>query len=118
MRDCCRGCHFLTKYTSAHGPRPWDEEDRFICRPKGQRDIDKFPEENRRHLRIYKVGCYKNEWERAYDEFANGFSRQSLKEEILKKRERTGKCNFGEYHAGMTFPDAEDLARVRRDDRH
>ena len=121
MTDCCRDCHFLTKYTAAYGPQPWDQEDRDLCRPKGNRDnvyLARIPEENRSAFKIYSVGCGKSEWERAYDEFANGSSRQSLKEEILKKRERTGKCDFGEYLEGMTSPDAEDLSRVRRDAIH
>jgi len=121
MKHCCRNCHFLKKDTSAYGTQSWDKEDRDLCRPKGHRGniyLTGIPEENRSAFKIYKVGCHKGEWERPYDELANGFSRQSLKDEILKKRERTGKCNFGEYHTEMTFPDAEDLSRVRHDDRH
>lgn len=112
MRHCCKNCHFLTKYTSAHGPRPWDKEDRLLWRPKGQRDIDKFPEENRSSLRIYKVGCYRGEWESTYNE---GFSRQSLKEEIWRNRE--GECSFVEYPAGKTFPEAIERYREKEERR-
>ena len=122
MKHCCRNCHFLKKDTSAYGTQSWDKEDRdYMSAKRSQRQRIPRPGFLRKTVaafKISKVGCHKGEWERPYDELANGFSRQSLKDEILKKRERTGKCNFGEYHAGMTFPDAEDIFRVSRDIRH
>jgi len=118
-RHCCRRCQFLTKNISAYGTQPWDKEDRVFCWPEGNRDkiyLSGIPEENRGYFKVYKVGCYKNEWERHYDDLAGGSSRQSLKEEILRNRE--GQCFFVEYPAGRTFPEAEERFRVSRDTRH
>ena len=115
MTDCCRDCHFLTKHTSAYGIQSWDKEDRDLCRPKSNINNPAIPEENRRFFKIYKVGCYKNEWERSYDEFADGSSRQSLKEEILRDRE--GQCFFVEYPAGTTFPEALERYHDRNEKR-
>lgn len=114
MRNCCIDCHFLAKHTTAYGVQPWDKEDRLLWQPKGNRDdeyLANIPAENRSVFRVYKVGCYRDEWDSPYE----GFTKQSLKEEILKKRERTVKCNFGDYQEGMSFPDAEDLFRVSRE---
>ena len=115
MTDRCRDCHFLTKYTTAYDPSPWDKEDRLFCHPKGNRDneyLTKIPEENRSYFKVYKVGCYRDEWESAYDE---GFSRQSIKEEIWMNRE--GQCSFVEYPAGKTFPEALERYREREERR-
>lgn len=114
MRNYCIDCHFLVKHTTAYGVQPWDKEDRLLWQPKGNRDdeyLANIPAENRSVFRVYKVGCYRDEWDSPYE----GFTKQSLKEEILKKRERTVKCNFGDYQEGMSFPDAEDLFRVSRE---
>ena len=117
MKHCCRNCHFLTKYTSVYGTHTWDRKDRALCRPIGNRNIDEVSEENRLHFRITTVGCYyKENWERPYNELANGSSRYSLKEKIL--RNRKGQCDFIEYPAGHTFPEAEERYRrkeARRD---
>lgn len=78
MRHCCLKCHFLLKYTTARGREPWDETDRLFWRPKGHRDDEDFakiPVENRSAYRVYKVGCYKDEWNSPYA----GFTRQPLK---------------------------------------
>lgn len=117
MRHCCLKCHFLAKHTTAYGVQSWDDKDRLYWRPKGNRDneyLTNIPEEHRGKFRVYKVGCQRDEWDSPYNE---NFSSQSLKEEILKKRERTGKCNFGEYKKakGMSFPAAEDLFRESRE---
>jgi len=111
-RHCCRRCHFLTKNTSAYGTQPWDKEDRVFCWPEGNRDkiyLSGIPEENRSAFKVYQVGCREKEWESVYDEFANGPSRQSLKEKILRSRE--GQCFFVKYRPGISFPDALELQR-------
>ena len=115
MTDRCRDCHFLTKYTTAYGPSPWDKEDRLLCQPKGKRDneyLTRIPEENRGYFKVYKVGCYRGEWESAYDE---KFSRQSLKEELWMNRE--GQCSFVNYPAGKTFPEALERYREKEERR-
>ena len=113
MRHSCRNCHFLAKYTTAYGVQPWDEEDRLLWRPKGNRDNEtRIPEENRSYFKVYKVGCYRDEWDSPYNE---GFSRQSLKEEIWRNRE--GQCSFVEYPAGKTFPEAIERYREKKERR-
>lgn len=113
MRHSCRNCHFLAKYTTAYGIQPWDEEDRLLWRPKGNRGSEpSIPEENRSYFKVFRVGCYRDVWDSPYNE---GFSRQSLKEEIWRNRE--GQCSFVEYPAGKTFPDALERYREKEERR-
>lgn len=118
-KHCCRNCHFLTKTTSAYDTQTWDKEDRALCWPEGKRDrayLANIPEENRRYYKVYKVGCYKNEWERNSDELVGGSSRQSLKKEILSNRK--GQCFFVEYRAGEKCPEAEKRFLASREAGH
>ena len=116
MKHCCRNCHFLLKVSAAYSDISWDQEDRDECWPRYNRTNDPNKAKQYNLYNIYKVGCYKSIWSEAYDECGNGASKQSLKKEIL--RNRAEQCFFVEYHAGMPYPIAEELFKVKYDTRH
>ena len=97
-KKCCRNCHFLTK---SHVARDnvyrgsWDGNEReqlFVPEP-------------------YTSECARGIWSTAIE--PNLFF--DLKDILLENRKDN--CFFIEYHEGMSFQAAEELHRIRNDNR-
>ena len=97
LKKCCRNCHFLAKTAAAPDRRrfSWD---------KKEREELEIPDH-------YTAECGKGIWNTAID--PNLKSRLS---EILSE-DRKDNCFFIENHPGMSFSAAEELHRIRNDNR-
>lgn len=96
-KKCCKNCHFLTKTTPSPGRNrfSWDAN---------EREELEVPEH-------YTSECRKGIWSTGIDPHLN--SRLS---EILLE-DRKDNCFYIEYHPGMSFGAAEELHRIRNDNR-
>ena len=101
MKPCCKNCHFLTKdHIWRNGEvrsGSWDTEERENLRLAVEED--------------HRARCYKNVWNTGIDPTL----KDKLKEVLLK--DRKDDCFFFEVHPGMSSPAADELFRIRNDNR-
>ena len=99
VKKCCKFYHFLAKYlrinTGETYKFSWDAKERSNLTIKGR----------------YAAECYKGVWSTGVDPKLN-----TQLTEILSK-DRSGECFFIEAHEGMLFPAADELFRIRHDNR-
>ena len=100
MRHRCQNCHFLAKeHVDPQGRRSlfsWDTQERSDLQIKG----------------YYSAKCAQGIWDTGMDPNLN-----SRLPEILQK-ERRDTCFFIETQAGMSFPAARDLHKIRNENKN
>ena len=101
MKHCCKNCHFLAKVhvgrTGEERTHTWGEEERSNLRLRIEED--------------HRAACRKGIWDTGVDPHLNS----SLKDILLE--DRKDNCFFIEAHKGMLFDTANELLRLRNDNR-